>query len=253
MATAHIAKASKELVDALLAMNTKNRNLKDSIVEQYTRDIIAGRWRITNQGIGVSKDGILIDGQHRLAAIRDAGYPPIEVLVVYGLDEDAQKAVDQHSKRTARDIFRLFSDHGDISRMAPAIINCVHKHLTGWRGGNSLSMDEMFQKYEEHAETITAITCDLNSKTFFAAPFLAAIVHSVDTENMSLQKAKMFLSSVEIGENLTRKCPEYHLRNYIMSSKKTGGGCLIQKERFLKTKKAYEAYVDGREIGVLKV
>lgn len=47
-----------------------NRRLSKHTVQTYADDMIAGRWRLTHQGIAFDSDGLLVDGQHRLAAIR---------------------------------------------------------------------------------------------------------------------------------------------------------------------------------------
>jgi hypothetical protein len=110
-ATAQIKTATRQLVDSLLEMNTNNRAVRKSVVDCYKQDIADGRWYLTNQGIGVDINGVLIDGQHRLLAIKESGYPPIPLLIVSGLSVEAQTAIDQHSKRSVRDVWKLVLDH----------------------------------------------------------------------------------------------------------------------------------------------
>jgi|LakMenEpi03Aug12_release.lakeMendotaPanAssembly.Ray.scaffolds.fasta_scaffold601331_2 hypothetical protein len=81
-----------------LQMNTGNRNLQKGVVEQYAKDIRAGNWTLTHQGIAFAKDGRLLDGQHRLEAIVLAGIA-VEMLVTFGLDDIAQAKMDTLSIR----------------------------------------------------------------------------------------------------------------------------------------------------------
>ncbi len=55
--------------------NTHNRAMNHAHVERIARDIAAGRFLLTHQGIAFSTEDVLLDGQNRLAAIVKAGVP----------------------------------------------------------------------------------------------------------------------------------------------------------------------------------
>jgi len=57
---------------AWLEGNTHNRPLDQAHVERLARDMKAGRWRLTHQGIAFDTTGLLVDGQHRLWAVIEA-------------------------------------------------------------------------------------------------------------------------------------------------------------------------------------
>ncbi len=100
---ARIVTATPALVDALLAMNTSNRKHRLTASTRLAGDIRNGAWLLTASGIGVDRDGVLSDGQHRLYAIKAAGYPPVQFLLMTGLDPLAQSVVDRHAKRSLAD------------------------------------------------------------------------------------------------------------------------------------------------------
>ena len=59
-----------------LRHNTNNyRKLSLATVSKYVAEIKAGRWQLNGETIVFGEDGILKDGQHRLAAIAKAGKP----------------------------------------------------------------------------------------------------------------------------------------------------------------------------------
>lgn len=95
-----------EMAEAWLGRNTKNRALRQRVVERYARDISAGEWKYTGETVKFSESGRLLDGQHRLAAIIKADMP-IELEVVRELDEDAQDFMDTGVKRTASDMLAI--------------------------------------------------------------------------------------------------------------------------------------------------
>lgn len=73
---------TKELVDMLLAGNEKNRKPTESHVKKLAMDFRNNRYVFTGQPIIRDDKGYLRDGQHRLIAIKNAGYPSVPILVV---------------------------------------------------------------------------------------------------------------------------------------------------------------------------
>jgi hypothetical protein len=59
--------------DILSRRNPNNRNLSTEFVSKLARDIKMGAFLVTHQGIAFDEKGDLLDGQHRLAAIVQAG------------------------------------------------------------------------------------------------------------------------------------------------------------------------------------
>lgn len=89
-----------------LKLNTSNRNLRESAVAKYARDIREGRWVKNGDSIRFSATGKLLDGQHRLSAIIDAG-TPVEMLVIPGLADETQATMDIGARRTSADALTL--------------------------------------------------------------------------------------------------------------------------------------------------
>lgn len=246
---AEIRTATKPLIDSLLAMNTNNRSLKTETVKAYSTEIKAGKWMLTNQGIGITKSGVLADGQHRLEAIKQCGYPPVLLLIVHELDDNVQIAVDAHSKRSARDMLH-FAFGYRVSRSAPAIGNVILKSKSVWRGKfSNRQLMEVIQEYCDEIEEITNVPKNAN---YFAAPFLGSFVVQLQIRPDLKDKIIAFMKSVESGEMLDKTMPEYHLRNFIATSTKIKGGSEMQKERFVKCSKALVASLKGEKMGALR-
>lgn len=245
-----IKTATKQLVDALLAMNTNNRSLRTGTVKMYAEDIKSGKWMLTNQGIGITKSGVLADGQHRLEAIKSCGYPPVQLLIVHGLEESVQIAVDAHAKRSARDMLH-FAFGYRVSRSAPAIGNIILKYKQNkWFGGFTNS--QLMESIRDYADEIEIITNAPKNASFFAAPFLASFVMQLQIRPDLRNEILAFMAKVETGEMLDKTMPEYHLRNYIATSTKMKGGGEMQKERLVKCTKALTASLKGEKMGALR-
>jgi hypothetical protein len=77
-----------------------NRPVREHVVEMYRRDMQLGNWELTGQGISLDRDGLLVDGQHRLAALVRFNRP-VWMLVTRGVSHDvAIRACDSGPPRT---------------------------------------------------------------------------------------------------------------------------------------------------------
>jgi hypothetical protein len=65
-----------------------------------------GEWRVNGEAIKISRDGKILDGQHRLMAVLEADVA-IETLVITGLEPEAQETMDQGRARSLADVFKL--------------------------------------------------------------------------------------------------------------------------------------------------
>lgn len=99
-----------------LAKNTHNRNLRETTVANYVRDMLNGAWSPNHQGIAIGEDGALMDGQHRLSAIARSGVS-VPMLVctdvprqIEGVESRVMDTVDRGNARSIPDILKL--EHG---------------------------------------------------------------------------------------------------------------------------------------------
>lgn len=85
-------------------LNTHNRKLSGTWLKLRAA-IERDAWHVVGV-IAFDRDGRLIDGQHRLTAIRAAGVP-VPVIVLYGLDPDAFAVLDTGKKRGGADVLSI--------------------------------------------------------------------------------------------------------------------------------------------------
>lgn len=89
-----------------LGCNTHNRNLRSAVVQSYAADMVAGDWLWNGESIKFDADGILVDGQHRLAAIVESD-KAVRMLVIRDLGSRVQETVDGGVKRRFCDVLNL--------------------------------------------------------------------------------------------------------------------------------------------------
>lgn len=92
-----------ELAKTYLKNNTANRNVRRTHVKWLAGMMSRGQWKLTHQGIAFDLAGRLIDGQHRLMAIIEAGVP-VELVVTRGVETSGFYVCDLAVGRTAADV-----------------------------------------------------------------------------------------------------------------------------------------------------
>lgn len=90
----------------ILSRNTRNRILRPRWIEELTRRMRRGEWRLSSVTIAIGEDGTLYNGQHRLLAVI-ASETRQEFLVARGCNEDDPVYVDGGKPRTLRDALMI--------------------------------------------------------------------------------------------------------------------------------------------------
>lgn len=246
---AHILIANKQLVDWLLSLNTRNRKVKKSVVASLLDVLVKNKFLLTNQGVGVSTDGVLIDGQHRLIAIAEANYPPVEILVITGLDPKAQSCVDIHAKRSATDVIKLILDRS-VGNLAVAAVNFIKKLKISDSGFYMASktphLDEVAEYLDENSNYLDEILRALGGHSKAA---VVAALHEY-AQNYSLDAAKHLAHQIHVGEMLAQHDPAFRLRLYL--SKHTSGGGAMQLETYQHTVSACIAHARNEKLQLLR-
>lgn len=95
-----------ELAAKLLEGNVANRPMGKRYMQSLARAMQRGEWEFNGDAIRVARNGRLIDGQHRCAAVIESRVA-IEVLLVTGLDEQVFKTIDRGRGRTTSDAMAI--------------------------------------------------------------------------------------------------------------------------------------------------
>lgn len=95
-------KRAAEWLDA----NTTNRPISKPVVRGFAEAMKRGEWVVTHQGIAFDTNGVLIDGQHRLAAIIEADVP-IDLTVFSDVAEGTFDVLDTGKRRNAADVLAI--------------------------------------------------------------------------------------------------------------------------------------------------
>lgn len=119
----------------LLENNIENRRISNRRVQALVRLIKEGRFVLNGDAIRVAWNGKLLDGQHRLLAIIEAG-EAVRTLVVRGLDPQVFKTIDQGKQRTGGDLFYIcgVSNPGVVSAAMTILLQYDNRLIVGSTG-----------------------------------------------------------------------------------------------------------------------
>lgn len=235
-----IVTATKELVDSLIEKDTHNRSKKERHIVYLKEEIEKGNWRLTNQGIGVTTEGWLCDGGHRLQAIKRAGYPPVKFLLVTGLAPDAQAYVDTHNKRSMADVLTLLTNTA-VSARAVATANVLLK-IECKGDTRKFSPEDTAAKLTEISSYLKEIF-DINGHKVLSAGVVAGIISVWMATNSS--KCIDFTAKLIVGEMLKRDEPAFALRMHLLSHDAITGSC-AQMDRYWRTVNSALSHVIGK-------
>lgn len=102
-----------ELANEWLRRNVKNRPLNKVRVAQLSREIRSGSWQLNGDSIRFSREGSLLDGQHRLAAVVAAGMS-IRSVVISGLPDKVFDTIDQGQRRSASQVAQMLGAKNSV-------------------------------------------------------------------------------------------------------------------------------------------
>jgi hypothetical protein len=234
-----------------LQFNINNRPLRKSLVNQYAKDMAAGNWRLTHQGVAFNCDGTLLDGQHRLAAVVQSG-ATVQMLVARGVDSRNQLVMDDHAKRSAGDALSLARKE-KITQSEVAVI----------RGAIELSADRNWAKCRMTKQDLDGVLDTFrqplnfvaekmpnNERGITSAPVKASVVLAWFYVK-DLERLKTFCDVLtgkilpeNDGDRAAVVLREWLLRSGMQSS--------VQRvEGFKKTQRAIVAFNEHKDIGKL--
>lgn len=184
-----------------LTHNTRNRKIVAAHVDAIARDIRAGNWMMNAQPICFARDGRLLNGQHRLSAVIQAG-ESIEVPVMRGLPEEAYATYDIHAKKGPQ-LGAGFENFGDRPLVAAAAVLLWKRELkpSGIRNAKP-TPSEVMKIVEQHPRLLELRTFGRKMIEFGRGSVLAYAAYCIERDDPAL--GRVFLERFETGADLPR-------------------------------------------------
>jgi hypothetical protein len=246
-----VMEVGPEIAAQWLEGNTHNRPLRQPLVDRLARDIKAGQWRLTHQGIAFDTDGVLIDGQHRLWAIVLAA-TPVRLRVFFNEPIDNMKAVDTGLARSNYDVLHLSGEAGEITVNHLATLRAM---LAGDSSHTPrLTVSEEAEWMAKHADAINFAMEHLGTCRFKGVA-TATIRGIIARAYYSAKPAKLnhFCDVLKTGGSADEEdLPIVLLWQFLVNNAGAGKGQAVRRLRYGKAERALIAYLRGEHIMCLR-
>jgi len=151
-----------QMAAAFLSNNGGNRKIRKGAVAKYAAIIGDGNWRRTPEAVIFDKDGVLMNGQHRMSAIVKSGVS-VDMLVITNVERDAFPALDRGVSRTTADATGLPKKLVETARWCELVRGTHQSQMTD---------DLIARTAEVLDENHTALMdfCGTATRTFSSSP-----------------------------------------------------------------------------------
>ena len=270
--TAYLVGIDYEWAVNALEHQKRNRPLKQSKVKHLAKIIQAGKWVLNGESIVLDQDGILIDGQHRLAALihavdklkMDREKTVIDAVVVNGVSSDAFHTIDQGEKRSLSDVVAI-SDYSFAPDLAVALrllaIRLAGKKVSGTGKLDHADNLQLLRNHENLAswvEYVADLTPDdenmtwLRPQSLVSVGYLSTIAYlaSLDFDTNKVEDAIKHLVDLDHTE---KDCPMVQLRKAFLANRSDKNGKLKRDTIVSMLVKAMKTYLEGGKLTNLKI
>lgn len=208
-----VVKITPSMAKRWLATQVRNRTLNQQKVAEYARDMAAGRWDLNGETIKFDTHDHLIDGQHRLAAVVQAG-ATVESVVVWGLVPETQDTVDIGKVRAVGDTLMLHGHrHGTTAGSVARVKLAYDRHPDKgwWPKGMLYSTRTEVAQYAETPEVLYAAGLAVHWSGVLAPASVRGAAFLIFQE-LDHEQARTFMDLAHSGSDLVQGHPLLALR-----------------------------------------
>ena len=218
-------KRAQELLSA--AADQRQRHLSSPRVKKFAAAMKAGEWRLTHQPIAIDSHGVLIDGQHRMAAIVQSA-AKCQFLVAYESDAQTFDVIDTGQARTAADSLAI-AGYTNVNVLAASVrLLLTYPSIVGTKSnlssaGRNVTTAQIIEYLESEqgsvvphaateADAIARMWGRYGAKTWLTAAVTLALQSGLQRDILA-----EFLSKLRTGEMLAAGSPILAMRRWVMS------------------------------------
>lgn len=232
--------------------NTRNRKLDVGHVGRLADEMTNGRWDFTPQPIVFGDDGVLIDGQHRLAAVVKSGQVTPFMLVI-GVDPVVFRSFGLIKLRSVSDILGI---HGATYRSGVAagyklLENYRENHYTGRSAQQSATRALELMESEPGLMEWAPLAQGGMRKIGLAPAVSCVALYVTHLANPGLDQSS-WIEGLTTGVGLPAGDPRLALRERLRADKAAHKPHSSRDQLALYIK-AWNAWVTGRSVQILRL
>lgn len=225
--------------------NTGNRRVRKNLVQYLVSSIENGEWQSDHPQPIVFSSKRLIDGQHRLIAIANAG-KTVTARVITGARDELREYIDTGISRNLEDRV-AFNDDYAINRRVAQIVNTFYWIVTENGTIKRPTPTQAFNLFVEHERSMTwaASLMTKGIKGVSTAPVMCALVQMHERDS---DKAEEFAAALHSPDSAIQQASR--LRDFLRTS--MTGGQQAARMNYQRSVGAMKAYLEGRTITALR-
>jgi len=223
--TTQVEKITPAIAEKMLASCSHNRPIDTQLVNLYTQEMLADRWKTTSQGIAIDWNGCMHQGQHRLLAVVKSGVT-IYMNVTRNEDPENFKVLDVLKTRTSGQVFQL-AGIANACRMAAIVKADTIMLQTGYNNHQSdktagvtpLSLLEEYNRNSEFYQNIQTKAANWYTKSGKLLPITTIAAMYIQMCIADEEKGNEFFDKLSTGLGLSGvQDPIYILRQKLVSN-----------------------------------
>ncbi len=239
------------MAEKWLENNPKNRSLKEKRVSRLVTTIKKGQWQLNGDAIRIANNGMVIDGQHRLAAIMVAK-KPCESMVIRGLSPNVMTTIDLGASRSMGDHLKIHGYAGAVYALAAAVTVCLNFKADGSYVDlkEKFSPDDALEFISDNKGILKSLEFLENKKEFQQLlPQSVSIATHYLFKKIHREDAEKFFHFLITGEKLGGKSPILKLRSELILLRKDSKRMGFNRKLFLHLMTtAFQAYLDDTRL-----
>jgi len=226
------------MAEAWLKLSAGNRFVNPDHVLAYGVDMEAGRWDADASEIVFDEDGKLIDGHHRLEAVKAVG-KTVTMLVKRGVAKSARSVIDTGRSRNVVDIMSMYRPDVKHARQRRSYVGVCAALLVGAGRAPIIktlgAYDAWLRHFRDGIDWVVSASVSLPTASihkFRMAPIAGAFAFAHKTNPTKVER---FFERCGVGEGLSRDEAAFTIRNHILAGhyQHTGGGRAMLAEKVL--------------------
>lgn len=226
----------------LESRHDRQRKITKNRVTQYAGEMVAGRWSDSQDAIAFDKNGKLINGQHRMAAVVLADTPS-EFLVVTGMHDACMKVMDSQQNRSQCQ--RMFMSGVEVNQKEWSIARVIVAQKYGMQIiRNQEVVADCFKYYKESIRT-----ANYGPTKHYAAPPRAAMAILLEDDIVSAETASSFRDAMEMPQGPQ----DWAATAFRRLAERTQSGSIGVTKLYLGAQKAIVAFHEGKSLRTIIV
>jgi hypothetical protein len=242
------------------------RSMTARRVQQYASQMVRGQWRVTHQAIAIDPEGVLIDGQHRLAAVV-LSRQTVRMPVAFDVPRESFDVLDTGFARTTASILHI-AGVGDANALAAAARNLLmYREIDGTRRApgadirNQFSSRDVLDFVESdegqvlRANLYVARQIAASLSKYGTRSWIAAALTLIDVSGPNPTQRNTFVEKWETGDMVAVGSPIHTLRKWLLSEH----GYARQSHQYRgavgmgATIRAWNAYAHGHDLSQIRI